>query len=71
LGNNINYNFACCVTFVTGETSVTLPPGMLGNGGYYLISVEADSLHGGTANTATLPVGYTFTTPGVIIASSN
>jgi hypothetical protein len=70
LGNNTNNNISCCQAFVTTATSITLPP-VLESNTYYLLAVEADSFGGGNANPATLPVGYAFTTAGVIVTGAN
>jgi hypothetical protein len=70
LGYNTNNNANCCTTLVTTSNSVTLPPGLLQNGNYYAVDIEADSFSGANPSTATVPLGFAHVRPGVIIASA-
>ncbi|MGH9680616.1 MAG: choice-of-anchor D domain-containing protein [Candidatus Acidiferrales bacterium] len=63
LGYNTNYNFGCCISYVTTSTSVSIPQVAAGS---YAVIVEADSFHGGAANTTALPVGDSYALPGVL-----
>jgi hypothetical protein len=71
LGYNTNYNANCCLTFTTTSTSIAIPPGVLQDGTYYALDIEADSFNKANPSAATVPVGYSHVRPGVIIASSS
>lgn len=71
LGYDTNYNAGCCLTLATTSNSVTIPPGVLQNGGYYAVDIEADSFNGANPSTATVPLGFAHVRPGVIVASSD
>lgn len=67
LGYNDDFSPACCTTLRTTGTSVTVPPGLMQNGEYWAVAVEADSFAGHDALSPTLPVGFSWVAPGAIV----